>query len=86
LGFFFSNGCGGVSNQKLLRVITCKERIARCHEMARNSSHPTIDTISALGGQSHTVIPDSDCQRGRTMRLRGAADVLGEARHFPNHV
>jgi len=44
LGFFFSNGCGGVSNQKLLRVITCKERIARCHEMARNSSHLTIDT------------------------------------------
>ena len=63
----------------------------RCHERARNFSHPTtIDThhphhagvtgaVPRLGGQSHTVISDSDCQRGRTMWLRGTADVLGEA-------
>jgi hypothetical protein len=45
-----------------------------------------LSTISALGGQSHTVIPDSNGHRGRSMWLRCTAYALGEARHCPRHV
>jgi hypothetical protein len=62
-------------------------RVVRGHERARNSSHPTIDTHHrrSLAGLStisalHTVIPDSDGHRSRSMWLRATAYALGEAR------
>ena len=41
-----------------------------------------VTTVTCWGGQSHTIIPDSDGQRGRSNWLRCTADELGEARPY----